>query len=117
MIVRANNNALTTEEAEVWTLLRDRPRSLAQTSWSLAEMTGINQRVLRKLIQELRRKGKAIGSSSQKPAGYWHATDPEEKERVAAQLRRQGLRTLETAAAIKNSTPEEELAVAQMELL
>ncbi|KKN65037.1 hypothetical protein LCGC14_0485940 [marine sediment metagenome] len=112
-----DDNTLTTEEAEVWTLLRNRPRIFAKNSWWLAGMTEINQRALRKIVQALRRKGKAIGSSSQKPAGYWHLVDPEEKERVAAQLRRQGLRTLETAAAIKNSTPEEELAVAQMELL
>ena len=113
----STTNALTPEEVAVWSKLRNRPRNFAKTSWCLAEMTGINQRVLRKVIQELRRKGKAIGSSSQKPAGYWHATDPEEKKKVAAQIRRQGLRTLQTSAAIMNSTPEEELAVAQMELL
>lgn len=111
------NNTLTPEESLVWALLWSRRRDSAVTSWMLSKVTGINQRAVRKLIQELRRKGKAIGSSSQKPAGYWHATDPAEREQVAAQLRRQGLMTLQTAAAIKNSTPEEELAVAQMEMV
>lgn len=108
---------LTPDEEAVWDVIGPKLNGRTIKSSQLAEIVGLTDRRVRKIIKCLiENHGKPVGSRTGKPAGYWEITDPAERQEVYEAWRRRGISILARAARLKGITLEEELVAVQLEL-
>lgn len=86
---------------QIWDVLKNRKgRECAITAKNLASITSINERVVRREVATLRRKGYPIASATTKPYGFYIPANRNEIRECQAQLRSRMKEIRETSEAL-----------------
>ena len=107
---------LTPEENYIWDAIRGRKRCRAIKIWDLSIMLGMNDRRMRQIIRQMRLMGYPIGSSSNRPAGYFDMQTVPDAEETARQFLNRGLKNLRIYWKIEKCTLPDLLGQVKMEL-
>ncbi len=105
------------EQAVMKILRKHRGRQSAVKVDRIVQLTGINERQVRDIVRHLIHEHRApVGSSTQKPYGYYWIVSGEEAEATVKALERRGISVLTRAADIKRITLPELLGQLKLEL-